>query len=294
MAANIIDLNTYRRPSVRVERMPDPLRPNRTGYRITGTRECDVADRRRRRQLHAPPVHRARLLPRPRRNHHHQEGAVMQSEAIDELAAALSKAQAVMTAAQKNKKNPHFKSDYADLASIIDAVRKPLTDNGLAFTQTIYSGEMGLFLETLLLHTSGHWLRSEYPLVQGTPQQTGSSLTYARRYSLSSIAGIAADEDDDGAAATNAGQRPQQRKQEVTPLKAGEIAPHAFAIPRLPDGGDDWRSYAVELVTVIRASGEQSAWLEANKHALATMRKAAPDQHKNLLAAIHESAGEPE
>jgi hypothetical protein len=227
----------------------------------------------------------------------------MQSEAIDMLATALSKAQATMESAAKNKRNQHFNSTYADLASIIEAVRKPLTDNGLAFTQTIYSGEMGLFLETKLLHTSGQWLGSEYPLVQGTPQQIGSSLTYARRYSLSSITGIAADEDDDGAAAAQA--KPQQRKpqprqaqattEEVTPLKAGDIAPHAFTVPKLPDGtGDDWRSYAVELVTVIRASGEQSAWLEANKATLATMRKAAPDQHKNLLAAIHESAGEPE
>lgn len=217
----------------------------------------------------------------------------MQSEAIDMLATALSKAQATMESAAKNKRNPHFNSRYADLASIIEAVRKPLTDNGLAFTQTIVLfPDLGLFLETTLLHTSGQWLRSEYPLAQGTPQQTGSSLTYARRYSLSSIAGIAADEDDDGAAATqsNGGGRPQRKREEVTPLKAGDIAPHAFTVPKLPDGtGDDWRSYAVELVTVIRASGEQSAWLEANKATLASMRKAAPDQHKNLLAAIHEA-----
>ena len=134
----------------------------------------------------------------------------MQSEQIDKLAMALSKAQAVMEAAAKNKRNPHFNSTYADLASIIESVRKPLTDNGLAFTQTIQTMQTGLSLETTLLHTSGQWLRSEYPLIQGTAQQTGSSLTYARRYSLSSIAGIAADEDDDGAKATQA--KPQQRK----------------------------------------------------------------------------------
>src|SRR5580765_4580732 len=137
----------------------------------------------------------------------------MQSEQIDKLATALSKAQAVMEAAAKNKRNPHFNSAYADLASIIESVRKPLTDNGLAFTQTIQTMQTGLSLETTLLHTSGQWLRSEYPLIQGTAQQTGSSLTYARRYSLSSIAGIAADEDDDGAAATKAnGSRAQPRK----------------------------------------------------------------------------------
>ena len=148
----------------------------------------------------------------------------MQSEQIDKLATALSKAQAVMEAAAKNKRNPHFNSAYADLASIIESVRKPLTDNGLAFTQTIQTMQTGLSLETTLLHTSGQWLRSEYPLIQGTAQQTGSSLTYARRYSLSSIAGIAADEDDDANAATQANGKHPQRKapKEVTPLKAPE------------------------------------------------------------------------
>ena len=67
----------------------------------------------------------------------------MQSEQIDKLAVALSKAQAVMEAAAKNKRNPHFNSMYADLASIIEAVRKPLTDNGLAFTQTITGHRAG-------------------------------------------------------------------------------------------------------------------------------------------------------
>lgn len=137
----------------------------------------------------------------------------MQSEQIDKLAVALSKAQAVMEAAAKNKRNPHYNSMYADLASIIEAVRKPLTDNGLAFTQTIQAIEPGLFLETTLLHTSGQWVRSQYPLLQGTAQQTGSSLTYARRYSLSSIAGIAADEDDDGTAATKAALQPRKAKE---------------------------------------------------------------------------------
>ena len=73
-----------------------------------------------------------------------------------------------------------------------------------------------MFLETTLLHTSGQWIKSEYPLLQGTAQQTGSSLTYARRYSLSSIAGIAADEDDDGTSATKAAL--QTRKAKEAPI----------------------------------------------------------------------------
>jgi hypothetical protein len=123
---------------------------------------------------------------------------MMQSENVDLISAALVKAQGVMKAATYNKVNPHFKNKYADLAAVIDAVRKPMAENGLGFTQTMYATDTALFLETTLRHTSGQWISSEYPLPMGaTPQQLGSALTYARRYSLSSIACIAADEDDD-------------------------------------------------------------------------------------------------
>lgn len=89
------------------------------------------------------------------------------------------------------------------------------------------------------------------------------------------------------------GQAEPASASEVAALKAGDINPHAFAVPKLPDGKDDWRGYAVELLTVIRASGERAPWLQANKATLEAMRKAAPEQHKNLLDAIHESDGGP-
>ena len=126
---------------------------------------------------------------------------MMQSENVDLISAALVKAQGVMKAATYNKVNPHFKNKYADLAAVIDAIRKPMAENGLGFTQTMYATDTALFLTTTLRHTSGQWISSEYPLPMGaTPQQLGSALTYARRYSLSSIACIAADEDDDAEA----------------------------------------------------------------------------------------------
>ena len=120
------------------------------------------------------------------------------SEQINELAAALAAAQGMMENAVMNRINPHFKSKYADLAAIFDAARKPLSANGLAIVQTIGDG----VLHTRLLHTSGQWIASEHPLpMSGRPQEIGSALTYARRYSLSALIGIAADEDDDATAA---------------------------------------------------------------------------------------------
>ena len=125
----------------------------------------------------------------------------MHSESLDKIALALSKAQSVMSAAKFDMKNPHFKSSYASLTAVIDAIREPLAQNNLAYTQVI-EGET---LVTMLVHAeSGQWIKSMFPLLveKKTSQQFGSALTYAKRYSLSAIVGISADEDDDGNAAS--------------------------------------------------------------------------------------------
>jgi len=131
------------------------------------------------------------------------------SEQISELAAALAAAQGAMKNAVMNRTNPHFKSRYADLAAIWDAARQPLSANGLAVVQTIGDG----VLHTRLLHTSGQWIASEHPLpMAGRPQEIGSALTYARRYSLSALIGIAADEDDDANAASRSNGKDNTEK----------------------------------------------------------------------------------
>jgi len=140
------------------------------------------------------------------------------SEQISELAAALAAAQGMMENAIMNRVNPHFKSKYADLAAIFDAARKPLSANGLAIVQTIGDG----VLHTRLLHTSGQWIASEHPLpMTGRPQEIGSALTYARRYSLSALIGIAADEDDDANAASRSNGKPPEF---LTDEQAEELA----------------------------------------------------------------------
>ena len=120
------------------------------------------------------------------------------------MAASLSKAQSAMSAAKKDSINPHFKSRYADLASIWDACREPLTKNGLSVIQMPGKDETGYYVETLLAHSSGEFVSCKLHIspVKDDPQGLGSSITYARKYGLAAIAGISADDsDDDGEAA---------------------------------------------------------------------------------------------
>jgi hypothetical protein len=121
------------------------------------------------------------------------------SEQLNEIAAALAKAQGAMKNAALTKVNPHFRSKYADLAGIRDTVIPALTANGIAVVQTLDADAV----LTRLMHASGQWIESRCPIpAQADMQKMGSAITYARRYSLSAICGIAADEDDDANAAT--------------------------------------------------------------------------------------------
>lgn len=131
------------------------------------------------------------------------------SPQIHELMTALAKAQGKIQPAIKDKKNPHFKSSYADLNSIWEACRSALSENGLAVVQTVECREREPVLVTTLGHSSGQWMRSEMPIItqKMDPQGIGSALTYYRRYSLASIVGVAP-EDDDAEAAQRREARP--------------------------------------------------------------------------------------
>ena len=120
------------------------------------------------------------------------------SESINELASALHGAQSQMGGAVKDSANPFFKSSYADLTSVIKAIKQPFADNGLSYTQFPVSNENGVGVSTRLMHISGQWLEMEYtlPTVKKDPQASGSAITYARRYALQSIAGIPTADDD--------------------------------------------------------------------------------------------------
>lgn len=126
----------------------------------------------------------------------------MRSEHINELATALAKAQGSMKPASKSSLNPHFKSKYADLASVWETIREPLSANGLSVVQTLNTDPTAqtTLLYTTLMHSSGQYIGSIQALLprDKTPQGLAAALTYARRQSLQAIVGVAADEDDDG------------------------------------------------------------------------------------------------
>ena len=99
------------------------------------------------------------------------------SEQINELAAALAKAQAEMKNATLNKINPHFKSKYADLAMIRDTVTPALAKNSIAVSQGIDTLDSGIVVVTRLLHSSGQWIESRIPIAYDKPQAMGSAIT---------------------------------------------------------------------------------------------------------------------
>lgn len=120
------------------------------------------------------------------------------SEQINELATALSKAQAEMTGAKKSSENPFFKSKYSDLSSVVEAISKPFADNGLSFIQSPeISGDM-ITVTTRIMHSSGQWIEGtvSLPPTKNDAQGYGSAITYGRRYGLQAMAGVPSVDDD--------------------------------------------------------------------------------------------------
>lgn len=128
------------------------------------------------------------------------------SEKTAALAEALNKAQPQIVAPVKNKTvkvasaRGSYSFSYATLDSVMESVRGPLAANGLSFSQGVRVEQGKPVLSTMLLHSSGEWIESLVPLdVQAAGMQAmGSAISYARRYGLSNVLGITADEDDDG------------------------------------------------------------------------------------------------
>jgi hypothetical protein len=123
------------------------------------------------------------------------------------LSAAMAKAFAEIEAATKTANNPHFKSKYADLGAVIDAVKPPLIKHGLFFTQRSHPAENGVSVETVIHHEGGEELSLGTLFVPANKQDAqgfGSALTYARRYGLMTAFGVPAEDDDGNAAARSA------------------------------------------------------------------------------------------
>lgn len=215
------------------------------------------------------------------------------SETVGKLALALAKAQGAMSAAAKDKENPYFRSRYADLASVWDACRLPLAENALAVVQTIETLKTWVIVNTLLAHESGEWISSRLavPVTPGkdkdtgqtriTAQSFGSAITYARRYALSAMVGVAPDDDDDGNEASGPppsrngnGNRPPQGQRAPPPAQSARQA----QAPAQQPGGDDGDVEAQQLSIwggKIEATGSARELLEVMKQVRAAIRPGA-------------------
>lgn len=142
------------------------------------------------------------------------------SEQIKSIGAALGVFHTKVAKIAKTDNNPFFKSKYAGLPSILEAIQKPLEESNLVFTQHPDGGN----LTTMLIHTeSGEFFRSSYSMnpVKTDPQSIGSAITYARRYALGAILGLNIDEDDDG----NKASQPTPKAQAPHPSPTHKAEP---------------------------------------------------------------------
>lgn len=144
--------------------------------------------------------------------------------ADDSISAAYVAAFSEIEAATKSAKNPHFKSKYADLPAVIDAIKPHLAKHNLGFMQCPRPSDGGVSIETILIHASGEKMSMGVLFVPANKHDAhgyGSALTYARRYALQTCFGLPT-EDDDGHAAVNSFQ------QKSVPV--GPITPEQFAV----------------------------------------------------------------
>lgn len=146
------------------------------------------------------------------------------------FAEAFLKVQSSIKTAIKDTANGAFKgTKYADLGAVWDAVKVPLHDNGFSIIQSPDFDAGDMWLKTTILHVSGEKMEGRYPLrpTKNDPQGYGSALTYARRYSISAMLGVIADDDDDGNAASRpaAAPAPQTQREAIhTPMQDQDVA----------------------------------------------------------------------
>jgi hypothetical protein len=144
------------------------------------------------------------------------------SSSIVNVAKALIIFHAKVTKVSKDASNPFFKSKYASLSNILEAISTPLQESGLTFAQFPTNGNS---LTTILIHAeSGEYMQDTYEMrpTKDDPQGKGSAITYQRRYALAAILGLNIDEDDDGNAASTPAKK-QQEPQDTTMYNHKEI-----------------------------------------------------------------------
>jgi ERF superfamily len=178
------------------------------------------------------------------------------SESIEHLSTALAAAQGALKNPPKNKINPHFKSAYVDLSDGLSAVRECFSKHGLTFIQGTSLMDGIIVLNTRIAHKSGQWIESDYPVGgYGKPQEMGSAMTYARRYALFAMVGVAGEDDDDGNAAQAA---------ETTPIK-GKAASKQMQPGLSPEDSEKSMGVIREEMKLCQDPDELAVWASEHK-----------------------------
>lgn len=160
---------------------------------------------------------------------------MQRSDTIGELAKALAAANLEITNPALDAVNPHFKSRYASLGAIINAVRLPLARHGISAVQTVSTDGGAVGVTTTLLHASGEWMAETAMSAlpdRATVQQLGSVITYLRRYALASITGIVGEDDDDGNATTSPSAPRSEPRKPFKPQEARGAVPPPPTAPK--------------------------------------------------------------
>ena len=179
--------------------------------------------------------------------------------------AALAAAQMEMGPALKDSANPAFRSKYADLASVMQACMGALNKHGICVMQPTGEDETGRYVKTILAHTTGETVECRVPLIVGKNdmQGYGSAVTYARRYGLMSMAGIAPEDDDGNAAAKSppiVDERPVQRGPSAVDV-ACESLMNADSLDQLSAIWKDLPRHIQGEAKVIKAKDDRKAAL---------------------------------
>ena len=175
---------------------------------------------------------------------------------------ALAAAQCEMGPAIKDAKNPHFKSMYADLSAVVDAVRHALNKHGIAFFHIPSQSDFGHFMTTVLAHgASGTEIRADVPLIIGKHDMQGykSSTTYAKRIGLECTTGVAP-EDDDGNAAAAAAPKPNKARESLQDAWRDAVLD---SLPDNPTDAQKAEGFALAIIKDFDGKGEKAldnAW----------------------------------
>lgn len=197
------------------------------------------------------------------------------SESITKIAPALLAVQKEIENPHKNSENPHFRNRYADLAEIINTMREVCANHGIVVVQSTGMSDGNCTVDTMLLHESGEWIRSNAacPLPKQDPQGVGSATTYLRRYSLAAMLCLA-QEDDDG----NVGSKKSPpQTQRATPQDAANVDPRHLAMSKVMDWSGvnptskdvfkDAVGYCIEQATGQKPTGkvDDATWTATTK-----------------------------